>query len=246
MKVKGILLCYFGLFAACGSVTPIAVAASDYCDFKDRKDYVLIVDLSVNEELLKSQDYALSTKRISQKIDEGDALFIETMAGEKLDLWVGRCKPGCENPSLKDFFGLGSCKRAKITQDQRKYEKSFNTARNYLAKKQIPGAKRPDIVGKLTTVGRRFNQQAIELILYSDMLHKDERYDLSVIEDHDELFFDLVTNNNLPELTNINVSVVGLDTAGADLQLSKSVREFWEDVLTVSGANIKKLAQSFD
>ena len=246
MKAKGTLFCYFWLFVACGSSTPIAVAASDYCDFKDRKAYILIVDLSVNEELQTSQHYALSTFRIGEKINEGDVLTIETMAGEKLLNWVGRCKPGCENPSWRDFFGWGSCSRNIIKKDKRLYKKDFDLDRGNLAKKQIPGAKRPDILEKLRVIGRRINQKEIELIVYSDMLHKDERYDLSVIEDHDELFFDLATNNNLPELSNINVSVVGLDASGADLQLSKSVREFWEDVLTVSGANIKKLAQSFD
>jgi hypothetical protein len=219
---------------------PGLVLAGDpyaYCDAENADETLLLLDLSQSASADNLRVLLKGIKQLRRTMDTGDRLEVYAMGQDSGRTLGTYCQPGCMTE------GFLECEPLRVRKDKQKLEKKL--FRNVIGVfKEQRSRQPPNILKGLRQVSAptKSDSPYKRVVVYSRMIHRDDQFDLSRAEDDfDELFFDAVMQERIPNLKDIDLRVFGYDHLNTDeTKLEDNFRialeQFWDDVFVVSGA----------
>ncbi len=224
-----------------------ADVTGNYCSVNDklepenRTNYLVLIDPSHNHSDEDKRLLGRGLLQIFKRLDDFDRLTVKVTdsANRDGDRLFDRCMPACENST---FF---SCDSMRIRKDKLKF-------RNHLVKRSVEilsdthvSKNFPDLIRTLNRVAKKFPSHT-EIVVFSEMVHQSQEHKPQSEGDFDSLFFHMVTNDQVPDLTNLTMTVFGFtgDTTRISVDRYELTR-FWEEVFKLSGAVSFSISEKF-
>jgi hypothetical protein len=224
-----------------------ADVTGNYCSVNDKLEpenktnYLVLIDPSHNHSDEDVKALGEGLLQIFKRLNDFDRLTVKVTdsSNSNGDRLFDRCMPACEDSS---FF---SCDKMRIRKDKLKF-------RNNLVKRSIDALSDsrlsknyPDLIRTLNRVARKFPSHT-EIVVFSEMVHRSQEHKPQTESDFDNLFFHMVTNDQVPYLANLTMTVFGFTGDSVRDSVDRyELTRFWEEVFKLSGAVSFSISEKF-
>ena len=223
-----------------------ADVTGNYCSVNDKLEpenktnYLVLIDPSHNYNAEDKKLLARGILQIFMSLEDFDRLTVKVTdsANRDGDRLFDRCMPACEDSS---FF---SCDSMRIRKDKLKFRNRLVETIKVLSDSTL-SKNYPDLIRTLNRVAKKFPSHT-EIVVFSEMVHQSQEHKPQTEADFDNLFFHMVTNDQVPDLANLTMTVFGFTGDSTQDSVDKyELTRFWEEVFKLSGAESFSISEKF-
>jgi hypothetical protein len=231
-------------FAVCGSIGMGEAYADKFCDMAEQagersdSNYFLFIDPTIGSaKEIKSNLYQ-GLREMYKELDAFDRVIVKRVNS---DSSVGqtvfdRCLPACPDPSVWDKFGIGSCNTIQTKKGKQDFRKSL-LRRSISLLSSTESSQSADLIDTFRTAARVAPAGA-KVIMFSDLQHSVSESTPVTSDDYDQLFFDVVQGEGVPDLDARSLSVFGYGAGSESDPAAVAIRrEFWDQFFLLSRFN---------
>lgn len=241
------------LFVAALALTASKAASADkFCEMasdagkKPERVFLVLVDPSTGSLDQVGKTLARGLLRLYDELGEFDEVIVRR-ADSNLSSGstvFDRCMPACPDPSIWDKLGIGSCDTMQVRKGKSAFKSDLtSSAISLLSENQ--SIRSSDLVSTLMSIQKNYGQVS-KIILFSELQHVGPSLAPRTPDDYDELFFQVVTENRVPDLSGRALAVFGYGmTPNVDPEEIRNRRLFWDQLFSLSGFDQVRVGQTY-